>query len=105
MKDILQEAEWDVQLATGWSCEAMDDLEAERLLILHLRWQYNQMRYSGMLSLGKSTPIARTPADSVRAEHWRSQTKESADGRITKRINIEDLWNPAALGMVNNLRG
>lgn len=100
MMDVLLAAELDVQLATGWHCDYLDDLPAERVLTLHLRWQYNQMRFSGM-SFGVGGGVS--DRASQREDHWKSQTLEETPGRIKKRINVEDLWNPRVAQMINGL--
>jgi hypothetical protein len=100
---MLNQAEWDVQLATGWTEDQVLDQPAEKILILHMRWQYNQTRFGGFgvipgLSSGQ-------PQRSARDDHWRSQTIEHGGGRVTKRFNIEDLWNPNFINEINNAGG
>lgn len=100
--DMLLAAEWDIQLQTGWTTKQLNECEAERLLTLHLRWQYNQLRYSGFMPRKKGRSAVQVDR---RTKEWQSQTINHADGRVTRRINLEDLWNPQVAQMINNAGG
>ena len=89
---MLNQAEWDVQLAMGWTEDQILNQPAEKIVLLYLRWQYNQTRFGG---------FGATPGTPQQNEEWRSQTIEHGDGRVTKRYSIEDLWNPNVMRTIN----
>jgi len=45
------------------------------------------------------------PQRSARDDHWRTQTIDHGGGRVTKRFNIEDLWNPNFARTINEAGG
>lgn len=96
---MLNQAEWDVQLAMGWTEDQILSQPAEKVVILYLRWQYNQTRFGGFGVI----PGVTTGERSARDDQWRSQTIEHGDGRVTKRFSIDDLWNPNVMQQINTV--
>lgn len=84
-------------MATGWSTEYLDDLEAEKILWLQLRWQYNEMRFSGM-GIGSPGSGKKT---NEKKDHWKSGTRTNANGTQTQRINVADMWNQGVANKIN----
>ncbi len=98
---MLMAAEMDVTLATGWERDYILDMEAEYLICLHLRWQVNQVRYSGFMGAASGTASASEGA-SPRASDDRFKSKTWTEGnKTTMRININDLFESDVAARVN----